>query len=255
MSNYRATADIPIKAIETAYSGHRFRSRLEARWACFMDCLGIEWEYEKEGFDLDGLWYLPDFWLPKQNCWMEVKGSREFDFQDKAERLFQATKKPVYVFAGKCEPGYIDRDVHGFLIGFLNGASRFNGQWGPPEFQINSPDWRYLWAYCEECRAASINPRGGHEWLLCECPAKYNLTDNGRSPSIVAAFMVVRSIRFDDREYVSKLSPKILQKACQSVGVEALWKVLHSDYFENVCKSEVASCLDDYIAMGEEGRL
>lgn len=41
-----------IKAIETVYRGYRFRSRLEARWAVFFDALGLEWEYEPEGFDL-----------------------------------------------------------------------------------------------------------------------------------------------------------------------------------------------------------
>ncbi len=64
-----------IKAIETKYKGYRFRSRLEARWAKYFDTLGIEWEYEKEGFDLgDAGWYLPDFWLPQVNMWAEVKG-------------------------------------------------------------------------------------------------------------------------------------------------------------------------------------
>jgi hypothetical protein len=63
-----------IKAIETVYKGYRFRSRLEARWAVFFDALGIEWEYEKEGYDLgDAGWYLPDFWLPQVGMWAEVK--------------------------------------------------------------------------------------------------------------------------------------------------------------------------------------
>jgi hypothetical protein len=66
----------PIKAIETVYKGYRFRSRLEARWAVFFDALGIEWEYEKEGYDLgDAGWYLPDFWLPGLECFSEVKPS------------------------------------------------------------------------------------------------------------------------------------------------------------------------------------
>lgn len=69
-----------IKAIETRYKGYRFRSRLEARWAVFFDALGIEWEYEKEGYDLGeaGL-YLPDFWLPKFNTFFEVKGDYPSD--------------------------------------------------------------------------------------------------------------------------------------------------------------------------------
>ena len=53
-----------IKPIETHYLGYRFRSRLEARWAVFFQTLGVEFEYEPEGFDLgDGLKYLPDFRL------------------------------------------------------------------------------------------------------------------------------------------------------------------------------------------------
>ncbi len=66
-----------IKAIETQYKGYRFRSRLEARWAVFFDALGIEWEYEKEGYDLgEAGWYLPDFWLPEYGSFFEVKAHR-----------------------------------------------------------------------------------------------------------------------------------------------------------------------------------
>jgi hypothetical protein len=51
-----------IKPIETRYKGYRFRSRLEARWAVFFDSMGIEWDYEVEGYDLGKRgWYLPDF--------------------------------------------------------------------------------------------------------------------------------------------------------------------------------------------------
>ncbi len=62
-----------FQAIETLYRGYRFRSRLEARWAVFLDALGIPYEYEREGFDVDGEWYLPDFWLPRQEHWLEIK--------------------------------------------------------------------------------------------------------------------------------------------------------------------------------------
>lgn len=63
-----------IKAIETVYKGYRFRSRLEARWAVFFDALGIEWEYEPEGFELGEVGrYLPDFRLTKHGCYIEIK--------------------------------------------------------------------------------------------------------------------------------------------------------------------------------------
>lgn len=78
-----------MKAIETKYKGYRFRSRLEARWAVFFDALGLKWEYEPEGYDLgDQGWYLPDFYLPEFNCWIEIKGAKETDEElNKCRRL------------------------------------------------------------------------------------------------------------------------------------------------------------------------
>ena len=64
-----------VKAIETEYNGYRFRSRLEARWAVFFDEIGIEYQYEPEGFDLgNGIYYLPDFYIPEADAWIEIKG-------------------------------------------------------------------------------------------------------------------------------------------------------------------------------------
>lgn len=62
-----------IKPIETIYNGYRFRSRLEARWAVFFDAAGIKYQYEPEGFDLDGEYYLPDFFLPQFCLFVEIK--------------------------------------------------------------------------------------------------------------------------------------------------------------------------------------
>jgi hypothetical protein len=74
-----------IKPIETKYKGYRFRSRLEARWAVFFDTLDIKWEYEPEGFDLEGVgYYLPDFYLPKFDVWAEVKPSDEFKTREES---------------------------------------------------------------------------------------------------------------------------------------------------------------------------
>lgn len=71
-----------IRAIETRYAGHLFRSRLEARWAVFFDALSIEWQYEPQGFVIHDMGdeqrpYLPDFFLPRQRIWVEVKGAAE----------------------------------------------------------------------------------------------------------------------------------------------------------------------------------
>ena len=63
-----------LKPIETVYNGYKFRSRLEARWAVFFDALGVNYEYEPEGFELsNGDKYLPDFYLPELETFVEVK--------------------------------------------------------------------------------------------------------------------------------------------------------------------------------------
>ncbi len=72
-----------IKAIETVYDGHLFRSRLEARWAVFFKSVGLKYEYELEGYDLgDGVKYLPDFYLPDLKLHVEVKPNRDLSHKD-----------------------------------------------------------------------------------------------------------------------------------------------------------------------------
>lgn len=88
-----------IQAIPTKYKHTTFRSRLEARWAVFFDELEIKWNYEKEGFLLDGLPYLPDFDLPtfQGGCYVEVKPI-EFteEENEKANRLVIASQRPLW---------------------------------------------------------------------------------------------------------------------------------------------------------------
>ena len=88
-----------MKSIETVYNGYRFRSRAEARWAILMDELGISYQYEPEGFEFnDGTKYLPDFYLPGQKAWLEIKGVMGEKDEHKIEQLCIATQE--YVFVG-----------------------------------------------------------------------------------------------------------------------------------------------------------
>lgn len=88
-----------MKAIETVYKGYRMRSRLEARWAIFFDKLGITWTYEQEGFEMDGERYLPDFWLPDQKAWFEVKGQALTEKEEVKCRKF-AEEQKLFVSVG-----------------------------------------------------------------------------------------------------------------------------------------------------------
>ena len=85
-----------VKAIQTRYKGYHFRSRLEARWAVFFDALGIEWEYEKEGFDTPHGKYLPDFYFPKRKTYVEIKPA-----WDRSGPLGSDGKQLAYYLGGK----------------------------------------------------------------------------------------------------------------------------------------------------------
>jgi hypothetical protein len=91
-----------LKAIDTRYKGYLFRSRLEARWAVFLDALGVAWRYEPQGFLLDnGEPYLPDFWVKLAGAW-----AGPFPAGDPPERGFWVEVKPVLLTEDerrKCE--------------------------------------------------------------------------------------------------------------------------------------------------------
>lgn len=96
-----------LKAIKTVYKGYNFRSRLEARWAVFFDTLGIEYRYEMQGFDLQGKWYLPDFYLREVlvnthsvvSMFCEIKPKYPTDLEiEKARRLALAGKACVILY-------------------------------------------------------------------------------------------------------------------------------------------------------------
>jgi len=82
-----------IKPIETIYNGYRFRSRLEARWAVFFDAIGLKYEYEKEGYELQTLgYYLPDFYFPTLKTHCEIKPATEIQDEPNYD-IVMAVKK------------------------------------------------------------------------------------------------------------------------------------------------------------------
>lgn len=77
------------RSIQTSYKGYLFRSRLEARWAVFFDAVDAVWSYEPCGYDLsDNVRYLPDFYLPDLDMFVEVKGYMSGKDADKV-RVFR----------------------------------------------------------------------------------------------------------------------------------------------------------------------
>lgn len=219
-----------IQAIETKYNGYRFRSRLEARWAVFFDTLGIRYEYEKEGYDLHdtfyevvtyqsfesedyfigrgfvkGGHYLPDFWLPDNDAFVEIKGETVSSASEsKAIALAYHSNKYVYVCSGNIGE---DVDIRSYIPGHhSNIYDEEFSELQPIEFlecicchkiviaSIDTP------AICtpEPCQCyGSIMPIGGERgWGDAPCIKRpYRITDRVRS-----AYTASRSARFEHGE-------------------------------------------------------
>ena len=140
-----------IKSIPGYYSGVKFRSKLEANYAFFFDEYEIKWEYEVEGYDLDGLWYLPDFWLPEIKTFFEVKGILKNI--EKPRKLAEALEgdwsfPEILVIIG---------DSHGRVFSPLHQDSPFS--------MANCANCGKYWFYLEEgswqCRACGEH-QGDH---------------------------------------------------------------------------------------------
>jgi hypothetical protein len=76
----RGAMGAQMKSLESTYNGVVFRSRLEARWAALFDHYKLKWVYEPDAFHTESGPYLPDFYLPSLNAYVEVKpGPDQFD--------------------------------------------------------------------------------------------------------------------------------------------------------------------------------
>lgn len=162
-------------AIETVYNGYRFRSRLEARWAVFFDTLRIPYEYEKEGYTLPPIeesdpWYvghpfgtlryLPDFWLPNQQAWIEIKpSSPSVEEIVRAHRLAIATQHDAYIFGGPLP--YINPRT-------LNLGEEGDGWRASLLSSDGGGDHGYMWCDCPDCGALGVQSEGRSDRLPCK---------------------------------------------------------------------------------------
>jgi hypothetical protein len=174
-----------IRPIETIHAGYRFRARDEARWSIFFETLDVEYRYELEGYDFDGIRYLPDFWLREQNCWIEIKGPEPSEDElQKARLLSLYTEKPVYIFFG--DIWLVSQQKYG-------GAYRCSGtQW----------EREYYWYECHTCKM--VEPASSRENGSFPCQCSITLTNrstyNNASNRLLAAYRAARQARFEHRE-------------------------------------------------------
>lgn len=174
-----------IKAIETRFRGRLFRSRLEARWAVFFEALGLPWIYEGEGFRLSTRDYLPDFWLPRQKAWVEIKPG---DFSESTAHLTELaieTDSRVYLLKGDIPrpSGFFPENETG-------------GQFGVMHFPDGSEDEGYCFCRCQRCGEYGIEFEGRSGRINC-CQGKDDGSENPLEETISAAYDAARTRRFE----------------------------------------------------------
>ena len=212
-----------IRAIETNYKGYRFRSRLEARWAVFFDRLGIRWQFEPEGFDLKKHnlgYYLPDFYLPDLNYWIEVK-PENFSREDEA-----AYEKLACVAVGTNAKGLLvagEPYLNVEMASFNNcpALDSARDKWwlvGGDADYLGTLDGPYLFCVCPLCDKIGIAFDGRGDRVCRDiCKPKRTREEaavlgfwgniyhgdkaySGAHPMIAAAAKVARGARFEHGE-------------------------------------------------------
>lgn len=105
------------------YAGYEMRSHSETRWAALMDSIGISWLYEPQVVTTRHGHYLPDFFLPAVEVFVEVKGPGPTEVEvEKAQDAECSTGFPVIFAHGK--PEMIAAElVHG-AVSYFNGEKR-----------------------------------------------------------------------------------------------------------------------------------
>lgn len=181
------------KPIETRYAGCHFRSRIEARWAVFFDHLHLQWEYEKEGFELQSGRYLPDFWLRDLNAWFEVKGTEPTHRERQlAAELAASTQTRVFIVHGDVPR---EADIGGPKESHITALLPNLDESGQPHA---AEDEHYAWCVCPRCGKVGIefDARGAR---ICADthgePGGRGHT--GSNERIHAAYQAARSARFE----------------------------------------------------------
>ena len=192
-----------IKPIETIYEGYRFRSRLEARWAVFFNAMGIKYQYELEGFQLDkDTFYLPDFVI-----------------EDNTHPFEDANHGDVYIEVKGSMPDTYELYKARTLSEQLGPTIPVNVLYG--DIGIDVKMYSYFWVYCDCPNCHHIHPIGRgeqtpHRWhpdrLL---PDVFRLVDFAESQAekdaikktyhhycqlLETAFLKARQARFDHGE-------------------------------------------------------
>jgi hypothetical protein len=167
------------KSLPTYYKGITFRSRLEARWAIILNQLGIAWEYEPEAIVIEGYGesdfsYLPDFYLPAADAFLEVKGNLELKDIPKTLQIahaittngggrpFENENDRPFLIAGNL--GNEIRSAIPISIFNYKGDLFMNRDYETVKHVMDICPKREKRNYCDKCYQTSIHIGSDYDW-------------------------------------------------------------------------------------------
>jgi hypothetical protein len=182
-----------MKSIPTYYDGIEYKSRLEAKWACFFDKLNIIAQYEPFYIKNDGLEYLPDFytdgligdchietnkneWLGDLLCFVEIKPI--IPNESYLNHLLNVRKPGECAILGLC--GDIFYDASQFKAFLIHGHKKNELLFSDKLF------------FCEDCNKMILD-WSDYNW--CEPQCRCSICVKAYNPLI--AFNYVKDYRFD----------------------------------------------------------
>lgn len=87
------------------YHDYEFRSSWELNFAKILILNNIKFKYEPQYFETKFGYYIPDFYIPKYNLWIEIKGYKS---KKSIQKFVEFSKKYI--------SGFIDNDIYKKLI-------------------------------------------------------------------------------------------------------------------------------------------
>lgn len=258
-----------IKAIETVYNGYRFRSRLEARWAVFFDTLGVKYEYETANLcDATGHRYLPDFLLPDQYVWLEIKPvmpdekyiNRLLGVAEAIKRDYSLRAQLIALSVG--DP-WLDPNTRQHAYQLLRPSAHFDRGNSQFSFVLDSK-WPLFWVECPCCGLIAIDSAGVYGWYrdetwgfycwICdarECPGRCHAQTDANAfwfykgtivvrrlpgyltdtPRLMAAYAAARQARF---EFGESGALGAVKRSKYSVGQKVQHKVFGRGTVEGI---------------------
>jgi hypothetical protein len=172
----------------TSYNGILFRSRLEARWAVFMDSLNVRYIYEPECYNINKCLYVPDFYIPSLECFLEIKpeGYKNDETNEKCWYLADETHKIVYLIAMDI-PNESAIDICGHDWNSKGIIEAFCRECGV--------DFPYSWCECDKCKKIGIE-FDARSARLCNCNIDSDKNYNGNSKRLLSAYKTAKGYKF-----------------------------------------------------------